>query len=428
MIVVMNEVSSFPGKDLETIARSVTYRPDTRLSEFRALALSERSAVFNLLSPKVSRDLLEELNFSEALELLDHLDPQKVYQALSRIKDHKRRERFVSRLKSDRYEKCEYFLSFHPQATLALIHLNYVYLPDTTTIGETASAIEEHARYSGKIPTVLVYRAGELLGEVPLATLVRERNTNKLKNFIKPVRSIAYNAPKEKILSLLTDSPNEKIVLLDADGSVLGIVFSSDVADLLEAQPAATLYSFAGVEPSERPFDSVGNKVKGRYRWLIINLATCFLVGGVVSLFDDTIQRFVTLAIFMPMVAGMGGNASTQTLAVMVRGIAIGEVSIKNGYPAVVREVLAGFLNGLITGVLLVPVALIFGLNIWISLIAGLAVVFNLMVAGLFGATTPLLLRHFGRDPATSSGIFISTATDVLGLLFFLSIATLFLT
>lgn len=427
-MVGMNEVSSPSGKDLETIARSVTYRPETRLSEFRALALSERSAVFNLLSPKVGRDLLEELNFSEALELLDHLDPQRVYQALSRIKDHRRRERFVSRLKSDRYEKCEYFLSFHPQATLTLIHLNYVYLPDTATIGETASAIEDHARYSGKIPTVLVYRAGELLGEVPLATLVRERNTNKLKNFVRPVRSIAYNAAKEKVLSLLTDSPNEKIVLLDADGSVLGIVFSSDVADLLEAQPAATLYSFAGVEASERPFDGVGNKVRGRYRWLIVNLATCFLVGGVVSLFDDTIQRFVTLAIFMPMVAGMGGNASTQTLAVMVRGIAIGEVSLKNGYPAVMREVAAGFLNGIITGVLLVPVALVFGLDIWISLIAGLAVVFNLMVAGLFGATTPLLLRHFGRDPATSSGIFISTATDVLGLLFFLSVATLFLT
>lgn len=415
------------NKDLEAVARAVTYRPDTRLSDFRALVLSERSAVFNLLSPKMRETLLEELNFSEALELLDHLDPHRVHLILSRIKDRKRRERFISRLKSDRYEKCEYFLSFHPQATFSLIHLNYIYLSEDATIGASASAIEEHVRQSGKIPTVLVYRAGSLLGEVPLGTLVRERNTNKLKNFVRPVRSLVYNAPKDKVVSLLTDQPNEKIVLLDIDGSVLGLVYSSDVGDLLEAQPAATLYSFAGVEASERPFDGVMNKVRGRYRWLLINLATCFLAGGVVSLFGETIQRYVALAIFMPMVAGMGGNASTQTLAVMIRGIAVGEVSLKNSYPAVVREILAGVINGLITGVVLIPVAWLFSLDLWIAIIAGLAVLFNLMVAGFFGAVTPLILKSFGRDPATSSGIFISTATDVFGILFFLGVATLFL-
>ncbi len=425
----MNEVSaSSNNKDLEAVARAVTYRPDTRLGDFRSLALSERSAVFNLLSSKMKETLLEELNFSEALELLDHLDPHRVHLILSKIKDRKRRERFISRLKSDRYEKCEYFLSFHPQASFSLIHLNYLYLSEETTIGNTAAFIEEHVRQSGKIPTVLVYRAGVLLGEVSLGTLVRERNTNKLKNFVRPVRSLVYNAPKDKVVSLLTDMPNEKIVLTDIDGSLLGLVYSSDVADLLEAQPAATLYSFAGVEASERPFDGVMNKVHGRYRWLLINLATCFLAGGVVSIFDDTIHQFVALAIFMPMVAGMGGNASTQTLAVMIRGISVGEVSLKNSYPAVVREVLAGAINGLITGLILIPVAWLFGLDLWIAAIAGLAVLFNLMVGGFFGAITPLILKHFGRDPATSSGIFISTATDVLGILFFLGIATLFLT
>lgn len=423
----MNETFS-PEKDLESIAKSVTYRPDTRLSIFRELVLAERSAVFNVLSPQMRQTLLEQLNFTEALELLDHLDPHRVHHVLSKIKDPKRRERFISRLKSDRYEKCEYFLSFHPQTSLSLIHLNYVYLSDTTTIGETASIIEDHVRQTGKIPTVLVYHDGELAGEVSLGTLVRERNANRLKNFVRPLRTITYNAPKEKILTLLTDQTSEKVAVMDTDGSLLGIVYSSDVAELLESQPAATLYSFAGVESSERPFDGVMNKVKGRYRWLIINLFTCFVVGGVVSLFDDTIQRFVALAIFMPMIAGMGGNASTQTLAIMVRGIAVGEVSLKNGGPAITREVLAGLINGLLTGSLLIPVALLFGLNIWIAVIAGIAVVFNLMVAGFFGSIIPLLLRQVGRDPATSSGIFISTATDVLGLLFFLGIASIFLT
>lgn len=423
----MNDIVTTDSKDLESIARSVTYRPDSRMSEFRTLALAERSAVFNLLSPKIRQDILLGLNFSEALELLDHLDPQRVHHVLAKLGDKKRRERFISRLKSDRYEKSEYFLSFHPQATHALFHLNYVYLSDNNTIGGTAGIIEDHVRQTGKIPAILVSAGGKLLGEVSLATLVRERNTSKLKNFIRPVRSILYNAPKEKVFSLFQSAVHEKVVVTDVDGSILGIIYSDDVMDLLDAQPASTLYSFAGVEASERPFDGVLNKVKGRYRWLVINLATCFLVGGVVSIFDETIEKFVALAIFMPMIAGMGGNASTQTLAIMIRGIAIGEITLKSSYQAIVREVLAGLINGLITAVILIPVALAFGLDLWITLIAGLAVIFNLIVAGFFGAITPLILKHFGRDPATSAGILISTATDILGLMFFLGIATLFL-
>jgi magnesium transporter len=423
----MLDTVSTPEKDLDSLAHSITYRPDSRMAEFRALALAERSAVFNLLSSKLRQDILKDLTFTEALELLDHLDPHRVHFVLSKMKDQKRRQRFLARLKSDRYEKSEFFLSFHPQATLSLFHLNYVYLSEDLSIGETAGIIEDHTRHTGKIPIILVSRQGKLIGEVPLATLVRERNTNKLKHFVRHARSINYNAPKDQILSLFVSYPHEKVVVTDTDGSVLGIIYASDVADLMDTQPASTLYSFAGVEASERPFDPVWDKVKSRYRWLIINLATCFLVGGVVSLFDDTIEQFVALAIFMPMIAGMGGNASTQTLAVMIRGIAVGEISLRNSYPAVVREVTAGLVNGIITGLILLPVAFFFGLDLILSLIAGLAVAFNLVVAGFFGAITPLVLRHFGRDPATSAGIFISTATDVLGLLFFLGIATLLL-
>ncbi len=106
----------------------------------------------------------------------------------------------------------------------------------------------------------------------------------------------------------------------------------------------------------------------------------------------------------------------------------MGEINLKSSYPAIVREVMAGVVNGFITGLILIPVAWLFGLNILIALIAGLAVLFNLMIGAFFGAITPLFLKHWGRDPATSSGIFVSTATDVLGILFFLGIATLFLT
>lgn len=423
----MDDIKIQQTKDLEAIARSVTYRPESRMFEFRALSLSERSAVFNMLTAQLRQVILKELSFNEALELLDHMDPQRVHVILSRMRDKKRRDRLIRRFKSDRYEKTDYFLAFHPQATFSLVHLNYVYLPDSTTVGDTANIIEDHLRQTGKIPVILVHSGGNLLGEVSLGILVKERNTNKLKNFIRPIRQICYNSDRDKVLSLFLSAAHEKIAITDVDGSILGIVYSDDVADLLDAQPATTLYSFAGVEASERPFDGVLDKVKGRYRWLIINLATCFIAGGVVAFFQGTINQIVALAVFMPIVAGMGGNAGTQALAVMIRGIAVGEIDLRTSRPAILREVIAGLINGTLNGVVLIPVALLLGLSFWVAVIAGFSVIFTLVIASFFGAIVPLILKYYGQDPATSSGIVISTATDVFGLMFFLGMATLFL-
>ena len=413
--------------DLESIARRLTYRPESRLEHFHSLPLSVKSAVFNLLSSTVRQEILAQLSFNDTVELLDHLDPRRVHQILSKMKDKKRRDRLVSRIKSDRYEKLEYFLQFHPQASISLFHSNYVYLPEETTVGDTAGVIEDHLRTTGKTPLILVSRGGELCGEVALSTLVKERNTSKLRNFVKPVKSVKYNHNPAEVLAMFVSSPHEKIILTDNDDSVIGLIYSDDVIDLMDEQPASTLYSFAGVEASERPFDGIFDKVKGRYRWLIINLATCFLAGGVVALFNDTVETFVALAIFMPMIAGMGGNSSTQTLAVMIRGIAVGEINLKSSYSAIVREMGAGLFNGICTAAIMFPIAIFFGLPMAISLIAGVAIVFNMIVGAFFGSFTPLLMKHFGKDPATSSGIFVSTATDVLGLLFLLGMATLIL-
>lgn len=389
--------------------------------------LSSRSAVFNVLSPIVRQEVLSALSFNEAVELLDHLDPRRVHHILSRMKDKKRRDRLIGRIKSDRFEKIEYFLQFHPQANISLLHTNYVYLPEDTTVSETATVIEDHLHNTGKIPVVLVSRDGELCGEVLLSQLVKSRGSSKLRNHLRPVRSVIYNTGIEEVMSLFVSSTHEKVILTDNDGSLLGFVYSDDVIDLMEEQPAVSLYNFASVESSERPFDSVWNKVKGRYRWLIINLFTCFLAAGVVSIFDDAIDKFVVLAVLMPVVGGMGGNAATQTLAVMVRGIAVGEINLKNSRPAIINEILAGIINGLITGVLLIPIAMLLGVSFWVSLLGAATVIFGLALAGFCGSITPLILKHLGKDPATSAGILISTANDVLVYLFLLGIASLFL-
>ncbi len=260
-----------------------------------------------------------------------------------------------------------------------------------------------------------------------MATLVRERNTSKLKRFVKKLKSVYYNAEKADVVNVLTSSTHSKIVVLDTDDSVLGIVYSDDAVDIIGQRPATSLYSFAGVESSERPFDGVLSKVHGRYRWLILNLGTAFLAAGVISAFENTLSELVLLAAYMPIVAGMGGNAATQTLAVMVRGLTIGEIDLKNIKKAVFKEIGAGFINGVIVAVALLLVALVFRMDMRLVPIAVVAMIINLMVGGLFGTMVPVLMKHFGKDPAASATVFITTATDVFGFLCLFGFATMWL-
>jgi magnesium transporter len=166
--------------------------------------------------------------------------------------------------------------------------------------------------------------------------------------------------------------------------------------------------------------------VQSRYKWLILNLGTAFLAAAVVGLFESTITAVAILAAYMPVVAGMGGNAGTQAMAVTVRGISLGQVSLETGKRVVANEALAGALNGAVTGVLVAVIATAFSFGtygVFLGGVIGVSMVANLIIAGFFGALTPLLLDKVGYDPATSATIFITTATDVLGFFVFLGLA-----
>lgn len=414
-------------RNLSVNARRLTYHPDARLDFFRSLTLAEQSTAFQELSAHVQQVILRQLHNEEVVDMLDSMDMWQVEHVLSRITNVKRRQEIVYRLKSEIKDKVDYFLKFHPQATLSLINFNYLFLPASDTIGEAADIIDEHYEETGKYPEILVHERGRLLGEVPFATLVREKNSFNLKRFVVPLTTISYQAEVSEIAKLTTGSRSKKVVMLDHDESVLGVIYADELKPLLAQLPAESLYDFAGVAGSEGVGDGVMSKVKHRYKWLIINLGTAFLAAAVVSLFRDTLDQLVLLAIYMPIIAGMGGNTATQTLAVMVRGIAVGEVKLKNSLKPILNEVGSGFINGVINGILVGIIAMLWNGSPMLGLVLGVAMVCNLVVAGFFGAAVPLIMKELGKDPATSATIFITTATDVFGFFMFLGLATVVL-
>lgn len=409
------------------LANSITYNKIDRLKNMRALTLGERSAVFAELSSQIQQQILQELTMTEVVDLVDHLDLRMAEKVIMRMSDVKRRAKIIKRLKTEVTDKIEYFLRFHPKATAALIHFNYVILPDTALMGDVAEALDDHYQELGKFPEILIQRDGQLIGEIILTTLVKERSTTSIDKFIKPVQTITYQAEISDIIAAFSETEHKKIVVLDHDNSVLGIIYSDDALGLFGKLPAESLYIVAGVDESERPFDSVQKKFSQRYKWLILNLVTAFLAGSVVLIFKDTIAALAILAVYIPIVAGMGGNAASQAFAVMVRGITMGTISFETGWPVIWREMLAGALNGLLIGSIVASISVVFNGSWLLGVVVALAMIVVHIVAGLFGAFVPLLIKKIGKDPASTSMIFISTATDVFGMLALLGFGALLL-
>lgn len=413
--------------DLQSLVNKLTRGAHDRAQLLRSVSLAEQSVVFQELSPHVQQVILKDLKIHEIVDLLDHMDLRQAESLVSRIANVRRRDRIVRLLKSGVKDKIEYFLRFHPKATVSLIHFNYILLPDTYTIGATADAIDAHYQDTGKFPEVLVHAGGVLAGEVPMTDLVRERNTQQLKKFVTPLQTIPYHAEVADIMNSLAASKKKKLVVLDRDESVLGIVYADEALALFGGVLDESLYDVAGVDDSERPFDGAVTKFQKRYRWLILNLITCFVAGSVIYVFQDTVNALVILAMYIPIVAGMGGNAAAQTFAVTLRGITLGSISIKNCWPAIWREVGAGILNGLVIGTIVAIISVFWNDSAWLGLTVGLTMIGAHIIAGFFGAFTPLFLKYLGKDPAATSSIFITTATDVGGLLLLLGLGTLLL-
>jgi magnesium transporter len=217
------------------------------------------------------------------------------------------------------------------------------------------------------------------------------------------------------------------IPVVDEENKLVGIITVDDVIDVIKDEATEDVYRLAGVAGDDRVFSRPIESLRKRVPWLQVNLVTAFIAAFVVGLFEDTIAKVTVLAMFMPVVAGMGGNAATQTLTVIVRGIALGELTWANTRKALFKEAAVGVGNGLATGMVAALVVLIWKGDPTLGLIIGAAMVINMFVAATAGTLIPLSLRALKVDPALASSVFITTLTDVFGFLSFLGLATVFI-
>jgi magnesium transporter len=215
--------------------------------------------------------------------------------------------------------------------------------------------------------------------------------------------------------------------VVDGDGTLLGRITVDDVVDVIREQSAHSFMSAAGLNEEEDIFAPVVASTRRRSLWLAINLATAFLAAWVIGRFEATIDQLVALAILMPVVASMGGVAGSQTLTIVIRGLALGQIGSANARLLLYREMAIGVLNGILWAVVVAVVGGLWFDDVGLGIVIGSAIVVNLVVAAFSGAVIPLLLRRLNVDPALAGGVVLTTVTDVVGFFAFLGLATLFL-
>ena len=400
---------------------------DDPADAFRSLARAQQRAVFFHLSEALQETIVAHLTPDQLRTFLGRLDPDEAADVLGLV-DEETQTQILQKLDETRREKLTFLLEFSPDSAAGLMDLDYVTVDVHRDLAEVARRVRRYEDRTGRFPTIFVTEEDALLGRLPAPALALALSKDPdqagvLADHVEDTPSVRYDAPDTDVVDVFREHPESRVAVLDDDGSILGVIHASDLLRIIEEEAGETLYEFTGVAEEESVLDGPMAKVRSRYQWLILNLATAFLAAGVVGLFEATIAAYTLLAVYMPVVAGMGGNAGTQSMAVTVRGLALGQVSLRTGGRVIWNEVVAGAVNGAINGLLVAGIAAGVNQSPLLGLVLGVSMILNLVIAGFFGALIPLILSRFGKDPATSATIFITTATDVLGFFIFLGLA-----
>ena len=398
----------------------------------------DRKRILSLLveAGKAARALLD-LDENDLHEILESLDDATLASICSSsapddaadlldFLDEERRERILELLGATQGAKLESLLEGEEETAGSLMNTEFFALDEDLTVADAIEAIRRYPRKDSFFYVYCVDADGHLVGVLSLRSLILADPGARLRDLmVQSVVRTQIDSSPEEVAQLVSKYDLLSMPVVDTQNRLVGVVTVDDVLDVIQEQAEEDLMHLAGVDVSERLATPARETFRTRFPWLAVNLVTAFIAASVVRLFEPTIQKWTALAAFMPIVAGMGGNAGTQTLTVFVRAIALGEVEWRGGLRGIWKEMLVGMLNGVAIGALC-GVIVGFWTGQWV--LAGIllaAMLGNLIIAGVAGGVVPLVLERFGFDPAIASSIFVTTFTDTGGFFLFLGMATL---
>ena len=396
---------------------------DSRHQAIEILGSAMEPEVLAYLDPAVREDVIEELGprgLARALSALDSDDAVDVFEDL----DEEFQHRILATLPRAYRTLLEESLSYPEESAGRLMQREMVAIPSAWTVGETI----DYMRESEDLPDdfydlFIVNPKHKPIGAIPLSRVLRTRRPVRLTEIMETdLHQVPIETNQEEVAYLFRQYGLVSAPVVDEAGRLVGVITVDDVVHVIDEEAEDDLMKLAGVTETDL-YNAALDTAKARFPWLSVNLLTAILASLVISLFEGTIEKFVALAVLMPIVASMGGNAGTQTLTVAVRSIAMKDLTAANAMRFVGKELLVGSFNGIMFAVLTGMVAWLWFDSLALGALMAAAMVVNMMIAALSGTLIPLGLDRMGIDPAIASSVFLTTVTDVVGFFAFLGLA-----
>lgn len=401
--------------------------PEDRARLIEALRPDFDPEILTELDQSVRDEVIAALGFVDLATAIQELDSDDAVFLVAQM-DPDERTQVLNALPGDIRAIIDQGLSFPEYSAGRMMQRELVAVPAYWTVGE----VNDYLRAATTLPEefydlYVVDPRHRPIGKIGLGKLVRTKRPVRLREIMDDESmTVPVTADREEVAFLFRQHDLVSAPVVDKAGRLVGVITIDDVVDVIDEEAADDMLRLAGV-PDTDLYRAVKDTVFARVPWLVLNMGTAIVASTVIGLFEASIEKIVALAILMPIVAALGGNAGTQTLAVAVRGLATKELDFDNAKRIIGKEMLVGVTNGLILACLIGPIAWYwFGMPA-LGFVIGAAVVFNLLLAGLAGSVVPLTLEKLGVDPAVASSIFLTTLTDSLGFFAFLGLATVLL-
>lgn len=372
--------------------------------------------------------MIDCLNNERVLKLFNHISKDNIVDILGQLPIGKRKH-LINLMKSEDQHVIEQLLGYDEDSAGGLMTTEYIALNARLTVMRALVKIKEIAPKTEVIDTIFVLNdKKELVGTADLRDILSSKEDVKLSDIMdEQVISVLPETDQEEVSLLVSKYDLTTIPVVNKNHALLGIITVDDIIDVIQEEHTEDMLQMHGVNKEESLDSTLFESIKMRLPWLIVNLATAFLASFTVKMFEGTIEKIVALSATMTIVTGMGGNAGSQTLSIMIRSIALGEVHLKDCFHAFIKEVCLGIIDGFVTGVITGCIVYAIYGNFYLGIIICIAMVGNLVVSGFFGFLIPVALKALHLDPALASSIFLTTATDVLGFFIFLELANIFM-
>lgn len=401
---------------------------DENLFKFLRLCKDVNVAeVFEVCDEEFTVRISKSFNDFQLIEIFSHMKNSDVADLLGYLPTVRRKE-ILKIMKTSDSNILKMILSFDEDTAGGIMSTNFISLRENLTAQDALNKIKQISPETEIIDEIFITDyMHRLKGYVTLRTILTADDEDLLKDLYEQLNFYVYGRDDQEIAAnLFTKYDLTVLPVLNQNKAILGVITSEDIIPVIEDELNEDMLAMHGV--GNEDLDSgIVKSVKSRLPWLIINLLTAFLASSVVKQFEPTISKVVVLSVAMPIVTGMGGNSGSQTLSIVLTSLARGEISLKEDFNLIMKEIILGFLQGAVIGIITAGIFTMWSNNIYLAIILFLSMIVNMIIAGITGFLIPLLLDKFNIDPAVASSIFLTTFTDTCGFFIFLGLATIFL-